>query len=461
MQNKTITGLLIYLSSYCLIGLMILYVLVALIVEKREKKSMRGVPYFRHFLIILLMHAIGMGTLFLNNPSVRILNLAGFQIAVFFVVWVLFSLFYRKGSSRALLNHMLLLTSIGMTMITRINPDRAEKQSIIFAAAAMIFLLLPVMIRKMRFFEDMGIFFAGVGIVLLFAVLVLATVTYGAKMSISVGGFTVQPSEFIKISFVFAVAGLLNKRQDFRAVVIATVLAAVHVGLLVVSTDLGSAVIFFAAYLIMLYTATGTGLYSIFGLICGAIASVGAYYVFGHVRVRVQVWMNPFQDYQSSGYQICQSLFSYGAGGWWGTGLTKGSPTAIPFVEQDFMFSAIAEELGSVFCILMLVVYYFCIRSICRLSRSLRSTFYRIIAIGIATELTCQIFLTIGGGIKMIPLTGVTLPLVSYGGSSIASTVLMFGIIQGICYIRKDEGDRIETERFEETLPEGGIEEDR
>ena len=220
---------------------------------------------------------------------------------------------------------------------------------------------------------------------------------------------------------------------------IATVLAAVHVLILVRSTDLGSALIFFLAYLVMLFVATRNPYLVLMGILAGAAAAVAAYFLFAHVRVRVQIWQDPFKDYTGTGYQICQSLFAIVAGGWVGTGLGQGSPGAIPYVQEDFMFSAILEELGGIFGICLILVCMSVFIMVVNVAMQLRNRFYRLAAIGLGSMYAIQVFLTIGGGIKLIPMTGVTLPLVSYGGSSVLSTLAMFAIVQGLYMLRSDE----------------------
>ena len=200
------------------------------------------------------------------------------------------------------------------------------------------------MIRKMRFLRKLTWVYAGIGIVLLGAVFALARTSYGAKLSL----MGVQPSEAIKITFVFFMSSFLSRDTSFRAIVQVTVVAALHVGILVLSKDLGSAVIFFAAYLIMVYVATRNVSYLGLGIVGGSGAAVVAYHLFGHVRQRVSAWKDPMAVYQNEGYQIVQSLFAIGTGGWFGMGLCQGSPESIPVVKNDFIFSAICEELGGI-----------------------------------------------------------------------------------------------------------------
>jgi cell division protein FtsW (lipid II flippase) len=215
----------------------------------------------------------------------------------------------------------------------------------------------------------------------------------------------------------------------------------------VVSKDLGTAVVFFTAYLVLVYVATKNPLYPLAGLSGGAVASVGAYYLFSHVQVRVQAWQDPFYDYKGGGYQIAQALFAICAGGWFGTGLFEGSPTAIPVATQDFVFAAICEELGGIFAICVILVCMSCFLMIVNISMRLGKKFYKLIALGLGAEYAIQVFLTVGGNIKFIPMTGITLPLVSYGGSSMICSIMMFAIIQGLYILRDDEHEQREQEK--------------
>ena len=225
---------------------------------------------------------------------------------------------------------------------------------------------------------------------------------------------------------------------------ITTALAAFHVLILVASKDLGAALIIFIVYLVMLYVATSQPLYVFAGLGAGAAASVVAYYLFNHVRVRVIVWKDPFASYQNGGYQVAQSLFAIGTGSWFGTGLFQGKADAIPVAETDFIFSAICEEMGLIFALCIILIFLSCYVMFLNIAMQLHNRFYKLVALGLGTCFIFQSFLTIGGVTKFIPSTGVTLPLVSYGGSSVLSTLIMFAIIQGLYILREDEEEDIE-----------------
>lgn len=279
---------------------------------------------------------------------------------------------------------------------------------------------------------------------------IFATVTNGAKLSLTIAGITLQPSEFVKIIYVFCIAGMLSKSTEFSQIVKTTILAAVHVLILVISTDLGSALIYFMTYLIMLYVATRDWKWLALGFGAFVVAAVAAYFLFAHVRVRVEIWKDPFSVYEGSGYQVAQALFAIAAGGWFGTGLYQGSPTEIPYVDQDFMFAAIAEEMGSIFCICTILICMSCFIMFVNIAMKMTKNFYRYVALGLACTYAIQVFLTIGGSMKMIPMTGVTLPFVSSGGSSMLSTLIMFSVIQGLYILRKDEDDSFEDEEYYE-----------
>lgn len=432
------TNLIIQVSKYLIIVLMALYTFQCYTVFQKKDEEAKDYLFLRQNMLMFFMHFVAFTVLYLQKAENTILLFYGAQVIYLAAVLVLFRNLYPLAS-RLLINNMTMLICIGFIMITRLNYDQSVKQFKIAVLSTVVALLIPLIIRKLRFITKIYWAYTLLGIGLLALVAIAAQVTNGAKLSFSVGGISVQPSEFVKIIYVFAIAGLLSHARDFRRIVIATVLAAVHVLILVVSKDLGSALIFFVTYLVMLFVATRNPFYVLAGILAGSGAAVGAYFLFGHIRVRVQAWQDPFRDYQGGGYQICQSLFAISAGGWFGTGLCQGSPKAIPYVEQDFMFSAISEELGSIFGICLILVCMSCFIMFINIAMQLTNRYYRLVAVGLGSTYAAQIFLTIGGGIKLIPMTGVTLPLVSYGGSSMLSTLIMFSIVQGLYMLQRDE----------------------
>lgn len=335
-----------------------------------------------------------------------------------------------------------MLLGIGLCMVSRLSFDKAIRQYVIVLVSLIMSLFIPFLLGRIHFFKKITWLYATLGIGLLSTVLILGEVTHGSKISFTMGGITFQPSEFVKILFLFFLAGALWENVSFQRVLLTAVIAGAHVVVLVVSKDLGSALIFFIGFVFVVFAATKNYLYLAVGMIGGGAASYLAYLLFDHVRVRVLAWQDPCKYIDSKGYQITQSLFAIGSGSWFGMGLLKGNPTAIPYVEADFIFSSICEELGVIFGMCLILICISSFLEMMRISVQIHDRFYQLIVYGIGIMYIFQIFLTVGGGTKFIPLTGVTLPFISYGGSSVMTTMIMFFIIQGI-YIRlQKEGER-------------------
>lgn len=443
------TRLIIEISKYVLIALIVLYTLQCYLAFVKKDEDSREFLFLRQNVVMFCIHFVAFMVFYLKMERPMLLYFYGAQVLYLLAALVFFRNLYPRAS-KLIINNMCMLITIGFIMLTRLSYDQSTKQFTILAVGTVIALIIPVIIRKMRILTKWAWVYAVLGIGLLGVVAVIARSTYGAKLSLSVGGITLQPSEFVKILFVFFAAGMLAKSIEFKNIVLTTALAALHVLILVVSTDLGSALIFFITYLMMLYVATKDIRYLLAGFAAGALAAVAAYFLFSHVRVRVEIWQDPFKEYEGGGYQVAQALFAIGAGGWFGTGLFQGSPGAIPIVDQDFMFAAIVEELGGIFAICLILICMSCFIMFVNISMKLEEDFYRYVAFGLGCLYGVQVFLTVGGAMKMIPMTGVTLPLISTGGSSLLSTLASFSIIQGLYILREDEEDRFEEEEYYE-----------
>ena len=442
------TRLIIEISKYVLIALIVLYTLQCYLAFVKKDEDSREFLFLRQNVVMFCIHFVAFMVFYLKMERPMLLYFYGAQVLYLLATLVFFRNLYPRAS-KLIINNMCMLITIGFIMLTRLSYDQSTKQFTILAVGTVIALIIPVIIRKMRILTKWAWVYAVLGIGLLGVVAVIARSTYGAKLSLSVGGITLQPSEFVKILFVFFAAGMLAKSIEFKNIVITTGLAAFHVLILVISTDLGSALIFFITYLMMLYVATKDIRYLLAGFAAGAVAAVAAYFLFSHVRVRVEIWQDPFKEYEGGGYQVAQALFAIGAGGWFGTGLFQGSPGAIPIVDQDFMFAAIVEELGGIFAICLILICMSCFIMFVNISMKLEEDFYRYVAFGLGCLYGVQVFLTVGGAMKMIPMTGVTLPLISTGGSSLLSTLASFSIIQGLYILREDEENRFEEEYYD------------
>ena len=292
--------------------------------------------------------------------------------------------FIYPGISRIVMNHMCMLFSAGLIVLTRLDLTKAIKQLIIAGASFVVFLIVPWILRKCRFLEKLGWIYAGIGISALGIVLILGQVTHGSKLSWSIGGITFQPSEFVKLTFVFFLAAVLSEKTGIRQVVAAGIGATAHVLILVLSKDLGSALILFMVYVFLMTISAHQPLYLAGGLVAGAGASLLAYRMFSHVQVRVQAWRDPWSVIDKQGYQIAQALFAMSRGGLFGLGIGKGTPQDIPYVETDFIFSAVIEELGLLFGIGILLTAAVLFVLMIRLAGGLADGFYRNLVVGFA-----------------------------------------------------------------------------
>lgn len=396
--------------------------------------------------LLFLIHALAFLLMYIRTENLEILKFYGMQL-VFFIGYIAVYRLAYKNCSRLLLNNACVLLAIGFIMLTRLSFDKANKQFFIVAVSALATIVIPYLMKKVKTLDRIPWIYAGGGIALLLSVLLLGDIIYGAQRNLGFGSLALQPSEFVKISFVFFTAAMLSRSLDFKNIVITSVASAVHVIVLVLSKDLGSALIFFLSYISMLFVATGKYLYFLGGLMGGSGAAVLSYRLFSHVRVRVEAWKNPWADIYNKGYQISQSLFAIGTGGWFGMGLFQGMPGKIPVVEKDFIFAAISEELGGVFGLCLIFVSLGCFLQFLLIATDSKNVFYKLISFGLGCIYVIQVILTIGGTIKFIPLTGVTLPFVSYGGSSALSTFVIFSILQGIYILNQGEEGENESKK--------------
>ena len=395
------------------------------------------------------------GVLIIETKELRYVVLLLLELAFCIGFAVVYRIFY-KGLSKLVLNNMMMCMSIGFIMLGRLQYEYAIRQLIMATAAMGICLFVPLFIERFTIWEKLGWQYALAGILLLLLVFVIGVEHKGATNWISLGGIELQPSEFVKIIYVFFMAAMLSKttrtavverKEKFKKIVIITAFAAVHVVILVVEKDLGAALIYFITYLVVLYVATMQPLYLAAGLGAGVGASLIAYRLFSHVRTRVVAWQDPWGHINREGYQVCQSLFAIGTGGLFGMGLGQGLPSTIPVAESDFIFAAISEELGVIFSVCLLLVYISSYIMFVNIAMKMKKRFYKLTAFGLSVVFIFQVFLCIGGVTKFIPSTGVTLPLVSYGGSSIITTIVIFSIIQGMYVMNgREEVTRSEQE---------------
>lgn len=433
------------LARYVIILLFGLYTFYAFrAFAGRNREGQEGIFRVQRTLTILL-HTVMSALLIMENMSLMYVFLWAVE-CVFYVVFIKIYQTCYKGLSKLVLNNMMMCMMIGFVMLGRLNTNYAIRQLVMASIAMVVCIFVPLFIERFKILERLGWQYALVGILFLLLVFVIGVEKYGSRNWIQVGGISLQPSEFVKILYVFFMSSLLAKTTRFKHVVLITCVAAVHVIILVAEKDLGAALIYFVTYIMVLYVATMKVSYLVAGLGGGSLAAIVAYRLFAHVRTRVFAWQDPWGRINNEGYQVAQSLFAIGTGGFIGMGLGKGLPTSVPVVESDFIFSAISEELGGVFAICLIMVYLSSYIMFVNIAMKMKKQFYKLTAFGLSVVFIFQVFLCVGGVTKFIPSTGVTLPLISYGGSSIITTIIIFAIIQGMYVLNGREAERVEEE---------------
>ena len=443
--------LLVTISKYTIMIMFAIYTYDCFAVLRRGMSQWRREHMYKKqttliYLILLNANAV----LLCTTMDFRILIMSLAEMIFIALTLLIYNKIY-KGASLSVVNNMCMLLTISFIALTRLNMDQAIRQFGLACVALVITCLIPLFISKLKFLSYLSFLYALIGIGGLGVVAIAGSTEYGAKLNISLGPVTIQPSEFIKILFVFFVASVLYEWEDLSELIYATAVAMLHVLLLIASKDLGGAAIFLVTYLAMIYVATKKPIILIGGLGLGAIGSFLAYKLFTHVQNRVIAWLDPLSVIDNQGYQVSQSLFAIGTGGWFGSGLGQGMPDKIPVVTKDFVFAAISEEMGGVVALCLIFVCISCLLMFFNISMSVKDPFYKLVALGLGTVYGIQVFLTLGGVTKFIPSTGVTLPLVSYGGSSLLSTMILFAVIQGLYIIRNDQESEAEDGKTKRT----------
>lgn len=352
---------------------------------------------------------------------------------------------FAPGADPAILPVVFTLSGIGITFVTRLQPDASLGQVIfLFLGVALMVGTLAV-VKNLEVIKRYKYVLGIAGIILLVLPMFIGTEIYGSKLWIKIGGFQFQPGEFAKVLIVLFLAGYLAENRELLSISNRTVLGIKFprlrllyplfivwgVCLLVVAfeRDLGSALLFYTIFLIMLYVATGRVSYVIIGLALLAVGAFGMYQIMSHVQVRVAIWLDPFSDAQNLGYQIVQSLFSLADGGLAGVGIGKGMADIIPVVASDMIFAAIGEEMGLLGGSAVLLLFMlFAVRGLTTAARA-KSDLAAFSAAGLTAAISFQAFTIVGGVTKLIPLTGVTLPFMSQGGSSLLASFVIVALL--------------------------------
>lgn len=315
------------------------------------------------------------------------------------------------------------------------DTTRGLQQAVYYGIGIIAMLFCILLVRYIRRWKFMIILIMGGAAILLALPLSIGTEQNGATNWINVGGTSLQPSEIVKIALLLILSYYLSERRFLPWFLF----AGFSLVILMFQMDLGTALIYYATTLFLFYSATGNLPLTGLGILGSGGAAILGYQMFAHVKKRVAIWRNPWIYYETSGYQIVQMLMAIASGGLFGVGLGLGAPRVIPVYFTDCIFAVICEQFGIIFGILVLVMYVILILRGTSIATSARSSFHALLAMGCTVILGIQTFVIIGGVLKLIPLTGVTMPFVSYGGTSMVSCMGIIGLLQGVASINQDD----------------------
>ena len=410
-----------------------------------------------NLIVVGMLTAIGFASVYIARQSV--VSTASLSYAVFFFALYLVAHLIARitvpYSDPYLLPMAGLLTAIGVTEIYRLSPSAAFKQGLWIVIALVVFALTLFALRRdYRVLESYKYLFGISAIVLLAlpALPVIGETVNGARLWVHFGPLQFQPGEIAKIFLIVFLAGYLREKREvlaqFRLKDFGPLLVIWGGAMLVLveTNDLGSALLYFGIFLAMLYAATGRALFVAIGLVLFVAGSYAAYHAIAHVRERVTIWLHPWTSHpvpcaltpghpalrqDCASYQLVKSLYSIANGGFGGTGLGRGTFTTaeghaiFPFVKTDFIYSALAQELGLIGASALLLVYMLFVARGFRIALQAPDGFSKLAAAGLTFGFALQVFIIVGGILRLIPLTGITLPLVSYGGSSVVANLML------------------------------------
>jgi cell division protein FtsW (lipid II flippase) len=325
-----------------------------------------------------------------------------------------------------------MLSSLGIIMIYRLNPIYGFRQVTWYALGVILYFVSFGIFYWVKHWERWIYYYIAGGILLFLMTFFLGTTIKGATNWVRIGQFTFQPAELIKLFYLFFIASYFAHPEKLKNTGIFFGIVYIHIFFLVIQRDLGMAMLFYTIFISIFYVYRKEPRLLLYNIAASLGILLIGYYTMPHVQVRFEAWLNPWRDIAGRGYQITQSLFAIAAGGFFGTGLGLGSPDFIPEVHTDFIFSAICEEMGVFGGMAVVLLYFILIYRAFKITLMISSIFKKIIALGITLTYSYQTFIIIGGVIKLIPLTGITLPFISYGGSSLISAFIAFGILQAL-----------------------------
>ena len=427
-------------------------------------------PRNRELSLLILGLIVGCGALALvalARDSDKVAESLPFVIPLA-VGYIVTHVLVRKLAPRSdplILPIVAVLNALGLAAIYRLSPEESEPAQVTWTAVGLVAFVLTLLVVRdyrvlARYKYVLG--FIGVGLLLL-PMSPLGAVINGARLWIQIGSLSFQPGELAKICLVIFFAAYLAERKELLAIASRRI-AGLHVpdikhfgpllfmwglslAVMFFEKDLGSSLLFFSIFLLMIYIATARLVYLTFGTVLFLGGTYLGYQTFSHVQTRVQVWFDVFDPkyIEGEGYQLAQSLFALATGGLFGTGLNQGRPDLIPEAETDFIYAVIGEELGLLGTVAVLLGFMLLVARGMRIALAEHNDFGQLLAAGLTTTFAIQTVIILGGVTRLLPLTGITLPFMSYGGSSLLSNFILMALLIRISHQRAAEPAPAET----------------
>ena len=378
-----------------------------------------------------LMIASGFALLFCKTPDLQT-AVMGFTVTVVFLMvnMLLPKVFFADGLLTSLITF---LCSIGILILSRISPARGISQGINYLIGLVAMVMFMLFVRHLKLFRRLPVPVALASLGLMVLPIVFGREQSGAKAWVALGGFTFQPSELVKVTLIMVNAVLLSRRK----LLLSMAFTGICLLTLVLQKDMGTAMLYYVTALSMMYVATGS-----IPLLTGGIVGAGTALVLGynllkrmgfaHIDRRITAWLNPWGSYENEGFQTVQSLLAIVNGGPFGMGLGVGNASRIPLRDTDSIFPFIVNEMGIIFGVCMILIYIMILLRGVGIAMRCNGRFHALAALGCSVMLAFQTFVIIGGNINLIPITGVTLPFISYGGTSMLASLSLTGVLLGI-----------------------------
>ena len=400
-------------------------------------------------LYLLLLNVMGFLLLFLRSEPYDVNIVYAGLIVLSINIGIYLLMFFLDMGDVYLFLMVSILVSIGTIMLVRLDAQFGFNQVLWFCIGIVVFLISYLIFRFFKHWDKLLIFYILLSFTLFIATLVFGEARHGSKNWISIGGRTIQPSEFIKIVYVFALACFFTmkvKEKSFldgeiysipKKDIAMNVFVYICLGFLLLQKEWGTAVVFFLTFYVMMILYDTSKKLLLINASFAILGAIGGYFLTDHIKSRVVTWLDPWADASKKGFQITQSLFAITTGGYFGTGLGNGSPHFIPEVHSDFIFSAICEEMGIFIGIAIIMIYFIYAYRGFKIGLKANNEFLKALTFGLVLSFAFQTFIIVGGVIKMIPLTGITMPFVSYGGSSLVSCFVITGILTAVSYLER------------------------